>query len=777
MRSWRRQTRESLIAALLLLAFTTAVAWAAAPGQDGPLTRSSPWTTLILLAAVAAFTERVLEVIWDRWEQAGSWPNLAGVVDPSDPAYKQTKRARSHWLGTAIALLVTGLSGVRLFHGMGIDVLFSSGPLLFDLDAGGVFDRFTLGTLVDWLLTSGVIGWGGTELMHSLLEGMFDARALLRERQAVQISRRSVQDAELLRTFIVPRFEQIGIPLSRATRIVSGLAAAGIPFQSLIDHLAEGDVNGLLREVHSRLGTAASVREWQELLQGMSPAQMSELAETLAALPLEQRERLFGSTETTRPIPVGPPAAPPAPASARTRPSAHTPTKAEAKPMPSRPVTIIPKPAPEPRFVYGRPVVPAEFLDREASLRTLFNRLRHNESTAVVGEPHVGKTSLLMKLADPATQREYLGEEAERTVFSFIDLHPIGGDFTPSAFWKEALEPLTHHSILSAVSPLLLQAEEAGCSRRALERLMVSLAQHGVQLVLLLDEFEQLLLHPNFRDPAFFALLRSLATRTGGLALITSSRLSVAAMNERGRDLWNAGSPFFNNMIELRLGPFDEVTVGRLLAAAGDHFTADDRRFIRRVAGRHPFLLQALAATLLETSGPERHERAAEAFYERIAFHFDDLWRVLDDRARTTAVILSLLELGGRALGQRFAFREIERVDAFGPELRRLAELGLAEQVGKGWQFDWQHLVLWRGEQWTVGTQAFAWWVRDVIIAQSRHVPGYEEWLSGKRYRLLLTQEQWELLINTVRNAPQWAVRSVGALARALLDELVRKKR
>ncbi|NIV38116.1 MAG: hypothetical protein GWN58_54490, partial [Anaerolineae bacterium] len=49
---------------------------------------------------------------------------------------------------------------------------------------------------------------------------------------------------------------------------------------------------------------------------------------------------------------------------------------------------------------------------------------------------------------------------------------------------------------------------------------------------------------------------------------------------------------------------------------------------------------------MVETKGEDRQGRAAERFYERISFHFDDLWRTLDDRTRTTAVILSLVELG-----------------------------------------------------------------------------------------------------------------------------------
>jgi len=424
-------------------------------------------------------------------------------------------------------------------------------------------------------------------------------------------------------------------------------------------------------------------------------------------------------------------------------------------------------------FIYGRPVKPGEFLNRETELRTIFNRLRNGESTAIVGEPHIGKSSLLLQVADSGTQQAFLGGEAQNLATCLIDLQPIGSDYSPGAFWAEVLEPLQRWD--QDVCQLLQRAAESNYARRPLERLFNHLGQNGLRLLLLLDEFEQLLTHPRFQDPTFFALLRSLSTRTGGLVRITTSRISVAQMNERGHALLASGSPFFNNVIEVRLHPFDERAVGMLLDRAGDVLTPDERRFIRRVAGPHPFLLQAMVATMLETSGEDRQARAAESFYERISFHFDDLWRTLDDRTRTTAVILCLMELGGRALGQEFSFGEIEQVDAFGLELRNLAERGLAERVGDGWQFDWQHLLLWRGERWTVSTQAFVWWVRDVVIAETRIVPSYTEWLANKRYRFLLTQQQWDTLVSLVRRAPPWAVRGVTALAKALFQELTRK--
>ena len=49
-------------------------------------------------------------------------------------------------------------------------------------------------------------------------------------------------------------------------------------------------------------------------------------------------------------------------------------------------------------FVYGRPLWPHEFFDRKYELNSLWNRILTNQSSAVTGEPMIGKTSLLRKL-------------------------------------------------------------------------------------------------------------------------------------------------------------------------------------------------------------------------------------------------------------------------------------------------------------------------------------------------------------------------------------------
>jgi AAA+ ATPase superfamily predicted ATPase len=179
-------------------------------------------------------------------------------------------------------------------------------------------------------------------------------------------------------------------------------------------------------------------------------------------------------------------------------------------------------------FVYGRPVHPGEFFGRESELLTIFNRLRNRESTAIVGERRIGKTSLLLKISDHTTREYFLGDEANKIIVSLIDLQAVDEEYTPSSFWMDALEPIVQLPQFSSI-------KKSNYSNSSLRKLFTQIAYQGQLLVLLLDEYDRLLSHPNFKDPSFFAIMRSLSTITGGLAVITASRLTVAEMNTKGR--------------------------------------------------------------------------------------------------------------------------------------------------------------------------------------------------------------------------------------------------
>lgn len=427
-------------------------------------------------------------------------------------------------------------------------------------------------------------------------------------------------------------------------------------------------------------------------------------------------------------------------------------------------------------FIYGRPVRGGECVSREEQLRTVFNRLRNAESTAIIGEPHSGKTSFLFQLADPKAHADYLDGDERKFVFANLELHSIADDYKAMDFWRDALGPLSSLNVQS-IETLIEKTEKNRYSRQTLETLFVKLSSQNRILVLLLDEFERLLKHPNFSDPGFFALLRSLSTRTGGLAMIPVSRIGISGLNQMGRNLLDTGSQFFNNMIDVNLPPFHDGEVNFLLGKAVPLFSEEEKLFIRRVAGRNPFLLQAMAGTLYETEpSANRCEKAAEVFYKRSIHYFDDLWDYLDDDSRTIAVILGLQDIGGRALGNSFSYGEIERIDMYGLELQKLAERGLAERLEKaqrGWIWDGKNMLLWRGQRWGMACAAFSWWVRDVVIAPRRVIPKYDEWLKQKKYIGLLTQKQWDDVQNLGRKMPAAMLQGVGGLAKSLWNEIV----
>ncbi len=435
-------------------------------------------------------------------------------------------------------------------------------------------------------------------------------------------------------------------------------------------------------------------------------------------------------------------------------------------------------------FIYGNPVPVAQHVNRQRELRTLFSRLQRGESTAIVGEPRIGKTSLLRCLATPAVQREWLGAGAERLIPVELDFYAewLSPAKTPVDFWGRVLNDVKAAVPDETVQGQIALVGENQYGSATLCNFFRDLGRRGRRVVLLVDEFDAMLSHPNFSTAEFLGGLRSMATRSDCLQVITASIMPVSEMNRRSEAINPLGSPFFNNFAEVNLGPFSPDDVAHLLdltlAESGVHFDADDRAFVTWLSGRHPYRAQVAGAALFDAmadslQGEEKYAAAGQWFYERTADHFDTLWRrYLDDAARTVMVILSLVELSGVAQGREFSFGEIEQPQRFTPELRRLEKLGLVERVGQGWQWDKEHLLLWQGERWRVAAGGFVWWLADVVIGGTRDIPDFEQWLRDQEVQgYLLTRKQWETLRTWSGKVPKSLVGGVGELARQVVAE------
>jgi len=73
-------------------------------------------------------------------------------------------------------------------------------------------------------------------------------------------------------------------------------------------------------------------------------------------------------------------------------------------------------------FFYGDPIPPKLFVGRDRELRRIINRIITGQSTAIIGEPRSGKTSLLLYLAEPTLCQTHYDTHGEQLLFSFLDV-------------------------------------------------------------------------------------------------------------------------------------------------------------------------------------------------------------------------------------------------------------------------------------------------------------------------------------------------------------------
>ena len=126
-------------------------------------------------------------------------------------------------------------------------------------------------------------------------------------------------------------------------------------------------------------------------------------------------------------------------------------------------------------FRYGKPVPPDRFIGREDTQRTIFGRLNNGESTAIVGEPHIGKSSFLRYIRDERARNDWLGDQAAHFAFVDIDCHLLPSSFQPADFWEEVVgrveETFAGETLRRPIEAVRrttsTRSSSSGCSRRS----------------------------------------------------------------------------------------------------------------------------------------------------------------------------------------------------------------------------------------------------------------------------------------------------------------------
>jgi hypothetical protein len=283
-------------------------------------------------------------------------------------------------------------------------------------------------------------------------------------------------------------------------------------------------------------------------------------------------------------------------------------------------------------FTFGNPIrEPGRFIGRQEELRQVVNRLLSSahESTSIVGERRIGKTSLLMHMADK-TAAKLLGLVPERFCLIYIDFQGLI-DITPQRFWGRVITRMAR-----TISDPYLRAQIEALQKDNtyelfdLEDLCEAITEAGLCVVLLLDEFEYVTQNPNF-GADFFGGLRALAIHHN-LPLVTATRRELI-------DLCHSeeikGSPFFNIFANIVLRLFKPAEVDELLESytrdSGVTFSTKEHELAWQLGGGHPLFTQVVGYYLfdgIQQGLPsDKVEKWVTAHFEQQAApHFSYLW-------------------------------------------------------------------------------------------------------------------------------------------------------
>ncbi|MGZ9234921.1 MAG: AAA-like domain-containing protein [Anaerolineales bacterium] len=301
-------------------------------------------------------------------------------------------------------------------------------------------------------------------------------------------------------------------------------------------------------------------------------------------------------------------------------------------------------------FTFGNPInEPERFVGRKTEIRQIVNRLLSSahESTSIIGERRIGKTSLLNYLAHPEISTS-LGLTSDKFCFVYVDFQGLT-DITPTRFWQRVLKKMSHSICDESLKPAIeALSNQSQFDLFDLEDLFQSSVDKGLTIVLLMDEFEYVTENPNFKSD-FFGGLRALAIHSG-VALVPATRRELVALCHSEEI---KGSPFFNIFANVVIRPFNPEEVDELLVKYtknNEHpIQEDEKKLILNLAGGYPFFVQMAGHYLIEAKiqGLESdtlQEFVVDNFDQQAASHYNYLWTHCSESEKI--MLLTILTLG-----------------------------------------------------------------------------------------------------------------------------------
>jgi hypothetical protein len=351
-------------------------------------------------------------------------------------------------------------------------------------------------------------------------------------------------------------------------------------------------------------------------------------------------------------------------------------------------------------FFFGRAIRdPAMFVGRRQEVQEVFQCILSGADCVIVGERRIGKSSLLRYIADPTVTGKN-GLEVERFVFVYFNCQGFP-NVTWSELWALLLSDLQGQLADQAFGDYMTGVRsKAEITMHDLSQLFQHLNDQGKNAILLFDEFGAATSNPNLNKD-FYGGLRYLSNNLRVNYIVTTQRPLLELQYAYPETMT---SPFFNTFHRVTLGPFTPEDVTTLLdTALADTdvtFTSDDRRFIDRMAGRHPFFTQMAAYHLFAAYVNEylrRQEVYSPWVTQRLRDNSTEHWRYYWDHSENgEKLILATLSL-------------VERGDIEKYHLNRAFDEGMLRRLRD------RSLIIEREGEPTVFSALFSDWITDEV--------------------------------------------------------------
>lgn len=397
-------------------------------------------------------------------------------------------------------------------------------------------------------------------------------------------------------------------------------------------------------------------------------------------------------------------------------------------------------------FNYNAPVAADRFIGRTNESDQILSQLANQArvSSAVSGDPRVGKTSLLHYVRQEKVRQAW-GLSSSWCHVIYLDCHSII-PFSEDDFWRYVLRELEQHlsdnEQLSGRVKWLLLPEQVNPDIYDLNSLFDEIARAGRLVVLMLDEFEGIVENLDPASPRLLYHLRALLNRPErGLALVLASR---PPLKQLCAELRFAGSPFDNSFAAIALSPFSEAEVDQLLETYQADFSSEERAYLLQAAGNHPYLVQLTASLLLQLKNDQARTEATtvdiDTLFEReTERYFSDMLDYSPEPQKLLLAWLALVQWCQQALG------DSNQLETMNKGLER-HEQALTQLIRRG-------LVLSQANSPSLFSPIFGRWVlRKVLLPAGETV--LSQWAT--HYANVLTEDQWLAIIDLVHKIIRW---------------------